>query len=118
MPPRKRSSATPATAPRKASTNLPNGPVADDKAASMCNKIAGMRADSHELASLLAKFPLVLFINLVISGVLYSIAAEFLAGDLGQVSRQGADLTEAAGWIACKAAELLFSWLWGLDGTY
>ena len=98
-------------APRKrASTGASHAP----KSATVSSWLRS-NVESETLTDALARFPLVLLCNFLISAVGFSIASEFLAGDLGSIQRSGADWWEVAGWMSCKAFELLFVWVCGFD---
>ena len=64
------------------------------------------------------RFPLLVLLNMSMSTLLYTISAEFTAGDLANVSRTVNAWPEIFGLVACKIVELGISWFSGFDGRY
>ena len=107
MPPRKRSSTT---GSRRGSTSASTKPKVKTAKATTDDEIG-------EYTAQLARFALALGMNLVISAVSLSIAAQFLSGDLADVSRESSGWLETGAWLFAKTMELYCAWNWGLDGT-
>lgn len=53
---------------------------------------------------------------MALSSILYTISAEFTAGDLANVSRSVNDWPQITGLVVCKIMELGVSWFSGFDG--
>ena len=98
--------------PRKRTTALPNGP--DNVVASKTTKTSPPIPTSKIPSPL--RFPLAIILNMSLSSLLYTIAAEFTAGDLASVSRSVNDWPQIFGLVACKILELGVSWFGGFDG--
>jgi hypothetical protein len=61
------------------------------------------------------RFPLVLVLSMAISGLLYSFAADYVASDLGKVSRRLDQWWEVGAVVAWRTAELAIGWAAGYD---
>lgn len=63
------------------------------------------------------RFPALVTLSLVLSSVLYSIAARYLfVGDLGSVSRRLTEWWEVIGLVGWRAVELGIGWWSNYDG--
>ena len=62
------------------------------------------------------RFPLTVLLNMSLSSLLYTISAEFTAGDLANISRTVNDWPQITGLVASKIVELGVCWFSGFDG--
>lgn len=62
------------------------------------------------------RFPSLVLLSLMLSSALYSIASQYIAGDLGSVSRRLSNWWEVFGLIAWRAIELGIGWWSDYDG--
>ena len=99
-------------APRKRAA-LPNGP--QDGVVATKTTLKSPAVPTSKIPPLL-RFPLAVILNMSLSSLLYTISAEFTAGDLANVSRSVNDWPQIFGLVACKIAELGVSWFGGFDG--
>lgn len=62
------------------------------------------------------RYVLVVLSSLLLSSILFTVAAEYTHGDLGAVSKFVEEWWQVGGLMAWKAAELGLAWVLGFDG--
>ena len=70
---------------------------------------------SSKLPSFL-QFPLLAITSLSLSSLVYTLAGQYFAGDLGKVSRNLTDAREIAALLAFRTLELSIGWYGNYDG--
>ena len=132
MPPRKRSSAAAAAAAAATSRSdsttssnsidsIPQPPARNRKASVPVTPAIKKESvlaplPTNDLPAFL-RFPLCLLLNLSMSALFYSLAAEFQAGDLSSASKSLNEWWQVGGLVFCKALEIAMGWWGRFDGT-
>ena len=95
--------------PRKKSISGPSD------AAVVAKRVAPSTPASRSSLPDSLRFPLVVLLNLSLSGLLYSVSSELITGDLAEVSRRHDEWTEIVALLGVKSVELGISWFGGYD---
>lgn len=107
-----------AMAPRKRTSSVQNQAPPASPARDPRDALTAM-AHASPLARIpsAARFALVVFSSLVVSSILFTLAADVTHGELGLVSKHLEEWWEVGGLVAWRAAEVGLAWALGFDST-